>query len=221
MALWACGCGQKPPVSAVPKEAVPVTGAARGITYTVRRGDTLVSIANSYRVPASSIMKANGLRDTKSIYVGQVLLIPSAAAMSSRPGKLPDLSNIVSESHFIWPLRGRVIRRFDPSGADFEHRRGIVIEARSGEPVLAAMSGVVTFASEAFQGFGKTLVVRHAGNISTFYAYNSRILVHEGDVVRQGQPIAEAGQSGRAESPQLLFRILQGEEPLNPHFYLP
>ncbi len=219
--LW--GCAAKPRIEAVPRPAVPSAGVVQpgGFYYTVRQGDTLISIANSYNVAASSIMKANRLQDQYAIRAGQRLLIPAVAAVPPTVGKIPDLSRIVSEPNFTWPLRGRVIKRFTAEGNDTEHSRGIIISARQGEPVLAAMSGVVTFASEAFQGYGRTVLIRHANNVSTFYAYNSRLLVSVGDSVRQGQPIAEAGQSGRAGGPQLLFRILHNEEPLDPLRYLP
>jgi murein DD-endopeptidase MepM/ murein hydrolase activator NlpD len=218
--LISCGCAPKPPQ--YPVEPVPRPSAGRGTWYTVRQGDTLAVIANLYRVSVSSILRANGLRDQYSIRVGQRLVIPGAgAAVSPGVGKEPDLSRIVSESNFIWPIRGRVLRRFSSEGNEAEHSRGIVIQARQGEQVLAAMSGVVTMAENALPGYGKTIVVRHAGDVSTWYAYNSRLLVSRGDSVKQGQPIAEAGQSGRATSPQLLFKIYVGSDPIDPMGYLP
>jgi murein DD-endopeptidase MepM/ murein hydrolase activator NlpD len=64
-------------------------------------------------------------------------------------------------------------------------------------------------------------MIAHAGSVRTYYAYNSRILVAQGDKVKQGQPIAEAGQSGRATSPQLFFKITVGADPVDPMGYLP
>jgi len=221
--LAACGCGPKPPKTPIEHPPSAETGRqGRGVYYTVRRGETLIEIANMYHVNASNIMQANGLHDQYSIYVGQKLLIPGAKpAVMSSLGRMPDLSNIVSESNFVWPLRGRVIRRFSPNGSETEHSRSIVIEARQGQPVVAAMSGVVTLADNAVRGYGKTIIIRHAGNVSTWYAYNFRLLVAQGDKVKQGQPIAEAGESGRATSAQLLFKICVGSEPVDPMRYLP
>ena len=50
-----------------------------GGTYTVRRGDTLSSIAARYRTTVSAIKQANGLR-TNVIYAGQWLKIPGATS---------------------------------------------------------------------------------------------------------------------------------------------
>ncbi|HEX3809463.1 MAG TPA: M23 family metallopeptidase [Rhizomicrobium sp.] len=43
----------------------------------VRRGDTVSDIANRYRVTTNDILARNGLRSTRSIYPGQVLVIPA------------------------------------------------------------------------------------------------------------------------------------------------
>ena len=50
-----------------------------GGTYTVRRGDTLSSIAARYRTTVSAIKQANGLR-SNLIYAGQRLKIPGATS---------------------------------------------------------------------------------------------------------------------------------------------
>ena len=54
-------------------------------TVTVRRGDTLTSIAKQARVPVSDLARANGLRDSNRIRVGQVLRVPGADASSASP----------------------------------------------------------------------------------------------------------------------------------------
>jgi LysM repeat protein len=60
-----------------------------GQTYTVRRGDTLASIASRYGTTVQAIVKANGLANPNTIYVGQRLRIPkggSAAAPAAPAG---------------------------------------------------------------------------------------------------------------------------------------
>jgi LysM repeat protein len=46
--------------------------------YTVRRGDTMYSIARRYGTTVQAIAQANGIVNPSRIYVGQVLCIPSA-----------------------------------------------------------------------------------------------------------------------------------------------
>ncbi len=60
--------------------SAPATGqaaSAGGATYTVRRGDTLSSIASRHGTTASAIARVNGLANPSYIYVGQRLSIPS------------------------------------------------------------------------------------------------------------------------------------------------
>ena len=61
----------------------PGQTSASGKTYAVRRGDTLSAIAVRFGVSVWALAKANGIRNTSFIYVGQVLRIPSGG--SSQP----------------------------------------------------------------------------------------------------------------------------------------
>jgi LysM repeat protein len=55
------------------------SGSAAGSTYTVRRGDTLYSIARRHGSTVSAIMRANGLANANYIYAGQRLSIPGGS----------------------------------------------------------------------------------------------------------------------------------------------
>ena len=61
--------------SASASSSSPAASTPQYITYTVRRGDTLSSIASRHRVTVAEIQRANNLRSTK-ITVGQRLRIP-------------------------------------------------------------------------------------------------------------------------------------------------
>lgn len=49
-----------------------------GGRYTLRKGDTLTSVARTHKTTVASLMAANGLRNAHEIRVGQVLSIPGA-----------------------------------------------------------------------------------------------------------------------------------------------
>ena len=55
---------------------------ARGGTYTVRRGDTLFSIARRHGTTVNAIVRANGLVNANHIYAGQRLVIPGGGSSS-------------------------------------------------------------------------------------------------------------------------------------------
>jgi LysM repeat protein len=64
---------------------------ASGRVYTVKRGDTLGSIARSLGVSSSAIVQANGISNPDLLYVGQKLVIPggSSTGGSSAPAPRP------------------------------------------------------------------------------------------------------------------------------------
>ncbi len=55
---------------------VPLNTQAPMLRHTVRRGETLTSIARRYGVSVQSLIAANGLWNPNHVYVGQVLVIP-------------------------------------------------------------------------------------------------------------------------------------------------
>lgn len=66
----------------------PAKPAATAATHhTVRRGETLASIARRYGVSTSALVSANGLRDPNTVRVGQRLAIPGASrtAAAAKP----------------------------------------------------------------------------------------------------------------------------------------
>jgi LysM repeat protein len=59
------------------------------MTYIVKPGDTLNSIANQYGVSPQSLLQANGLTNPSSIYAGQSIRIP--IPIPPFPGPTPPL----------------------------------------------------------------------------------------------------------------------------------
>lgn len=59
---------------------VPVNdGKRQSVTYTVKKGDTLGSIAKKYGVTVKQLVNANNISNPNYIYIGQVLTIPSVS----------------------------------------------------------------------------------------------------------------------------------------------
>src|SRR5712692_4987110 len=70
--------GEKIQVPLKTATATP-TIPANGLTYTVKAGNTLATIAASFNLTVDDLAKANSIKDVNSIAVGQVLIIPSKA----------------------------------------------------------------------------------------------------------------------------------------------
>jgi murein DD-endopeptidase MepM/ murein hydrolase activator NlpD len=123
-------------------------------------------------------------------------------------------------AEFIWPVTGAVLKGFG-TGADGQRNDGVNISVPAGTKVSAAASGEVVYAGDELVGFGNLVLIRHAGGWVSAYAHAETLLVKEGDQVVQGQPVAEAGATGNAQSPQVHFELRKGKEPVDPTQHLP
>ena len=110
---------------------------------------------------------------------------------------------------FAWPVKGKVIAGFAEP-----RQKGIDIEGRSGEAVIAAAPGRVTYVGSGIAGLGKLIVIKHDQGYITVYAHNRDILVKEQQSVTRGQKIAELGD-------KLHFQIRKGAAAVDPLLYLP
>jgi len=66
----------RPTTGATAAPQASASASASTITYTVRSGDTLSSIAARYGTTAAAIQSLNGIKDPRLIYPGEVLRIP-------------------------------------------------------------------------------------------------------------------------------------------------
>lgn len=122
-------------------------------------------------------------------------------------------------ARFVWPLKGKVISGFGPSGKGL-HNDGINIAAVAGAQVKAADNGVIAYAGNELKGFGNLLLIKHSDGWITAYAHNDKLLVKRGDEVQQGQVISTVGRTGNVDVPQLHFEIRQGTQSVDPMAHL-
>jgi len=69
--------------------------------------------------------------------------------------------------------------------------------------------------------YGMVLILDHPNNYHTVYGHLSEVLVHSGQSIEAGQPIAESGETGICSEPCLHFEVRNGEFPLDPMAYFP
>ncbi|HEX7624084.1 MAG TPA: LysM peptidoglycan-binding domain-containing M23 family metallopeptidase [Anaeromyxobacteraceae bacterium] len=205
-----------------------------GVVHVVKRGETLYRIARAYGVPLADLMEVNDLTDPKQLAAGTELFVPGAArplevaaggeavevlpsaARPDEPEAPPRADRVAPR--FRWPLQGVLYSRFGVRQG--QRHDGIDISAPEGTQVGAAGPGTVIYAGQQ-AGYGSIVILRHEGGLLTLYAHASALLVHQGDRVAAGQPIARVGQSGRTTGPHLHFEVREGTRPRNPLFYLP
>jgi murein DD-endopeptidase MepM/ murein hydrolase activator NlpD len=116
---------------------------------------------------------------------------------------------------FLWPVQGRIVSNYGPKGRGL-HNDGINIAAPRGTAVRAAQAGVVAYAGEGLQGFGRIVLIKHRDGYVTAYAHADDLLVSRGQIIRRGQAIARIGSTGDVDTPQLHFQIRQGREAIDP-----
>ena len=96
---------------------------------------------------------------------------------------------------------------------------GVDIAAAAGTEIGCFADGIVTAVGES-SSYGKYITVSHQGGFSTLYAHCSRTLASSGDTVKEGETIAEVGETGIATGPHLHFELHQGSQYLNPIYYV-
>ena len=120
----------------------------------------------------------------------------------------------VKMGRFFWPVSGgKVIKNFgmskDPVYQIQVFNPGIDIAASRGDNVYAAQDGVVLLA-RSIRGYGKTILIDHGQDVVTMYAYLDSIQVNPGDMVKGGQTIGLAGETGLTNVPAVHFEVRVG-----------
>ena len=104
-------------------------------------------------------------------------------------------------------------------GEGYEFHNGIDIATHHGTPIKAVRDGIV-FYSGWREGFGNTVIIQHYDGYTTFYAHCSKMLVKEGQWVKQGELIGNVGSTGRSTGNHLHYTIYRHGQTLNPLKYL-
>ena len=280
-AIWLGGCASRAPAPVIERGESPArtpapaaAPARQGEFHTVRKGDTLYSIALEHGQSYRDVAAWNNIDNPNVIRIGQQLRvappggvavakpIAGPTAVETRPlvsggasntdtlkrepkgGKQPYTEQAMAAKQpeemrppqpvvqakaeprpaepaaegdltWAWPSGGRIIAPYVEGSS-----KGIDIEGRIGEPVLAAEAGKVTYAGSGIRGYGNLLIIQHANSLSSVYAHNSRLLAKEGQQVARGQKIAELGSSDTDQA-KLHFEIRRQGKPLDPHKLLP
>ena len=127
-----------------------------------------------------------------------------------------DLQNF--KETMIWPVKGRISGRFGShrilNGKPRSPHTGLDIAPGQGALIVAPLGGKVTLVSDQYLT-GNTMVIDHGHGISSVYAHMERAIAHEGDMVKQGDPIGTVGMSGRATGPHLHWGMNWYGERLN------
>lgn len=129
---------------------------------------------------------------------------------------------------FVWPAKGRISGRFGSQriyrgGEAGSYHSGLdIATGGTGAPYVSPADGVVVLAAEEnpFSLEGKLLIIDHGGGLNSAFLHSSRLVVREGDRVRQGQHIGNIGATGRTTGPHLHWSLMWRGSRLDPLLFL-
>lgn len=97
-------------------------------------------------------------------------------------------------------------RRSYNHGPVTDAHEGVDYGVQTGDPIHAAADGRVVFAGPLHVR-GNTVIIDHGWGVMTGYFHQSVLHVQEGQMVRQGEVIGEAGATGFVTGPHLHFEV--------------
>ena len=119
------------------------------------------------------------------------------------------------KKQYGFPVAGKVVNSFGSAQMGELRWKGIVIAAGAGTPVKAIADGRVILANW-LQGYGLMVIVKHGESDLSLYGYNQSVAVKEGQLVKAGQKLGEAGNSGGQSKSGLYFEIRRKGVAVNP-----
>ncbi len=215
--------------------------------HIVGKGDTLYSIAWRYSYDYKLVASWNKINAPYTIYPGQLIRLKPLVEKKAAPIKpkiivkkappspptkpvtepSPKKPNAVAQKNkpkaalprgpikWSWPTTGKLVKSNSPTS-----KKGIDISGKSGQRIKAAAVGEVVYSGSGLLGYGKLIIIKHNETYLSAYAYNSKLLVKEGDRVKAGQPISEMGQDHTGRT-VLHFEIRKNGKPVTPTKHLP
>jgi lipoprotein NlpD len=228
--LAACDDGSNfaPVMDLTANQPIPKTGQ-----HQVKQGETLYEVAWRYGLDYRELAVRNQVRAPYKLHSGQTVYLkdkqtpsqPQAQSLIKPKVKLVTVESKPSLFHpeeevaarepneklsaWKWPTKGKVIIPFSVS------HKGINITGVEGQAVLASASGKVVYAGHGLSGYGNLIIIKHNNLFLSAYAHNQRLLVKEGQWVRQGQKIAEMGRTG-TDKVMLHFEIRKAGKAIDP-----
>ena len=131
-------------------------------------------------------------------------------AARKRTDDRPDFIN-----GFIWPVKGRISGVYGSqrilNGIPKTPHYGVDVAVPTGTVVVAPADGIIIYANPDMYYAGGTLVIDHGHGLSSAFLHLSALMVGSGTKVKQGQPVAKVGATGRATGPHLDWRMNWGE----------
>ena len=181
------------------KELQLLKSANQRLKYAMALGDS--SLIDSFKVNPDTLQKLYKTQKEGNIFGVLISFIQNLF------GQQQDKTIF-----FILPVNGYISRDFDPDRGHY----GIDIVVKDGTPVYASAGGFVVFSGYT-NNYGNIIILNHSDGYLSIYKHCSVILKKEREFVKQGELIAQSGNSGLATTgPHLHFEIWHNGKPVDP-----
>lgn len=182
-------------------------------------------IADSLSDAYVAVFGRNEAKEASGDLIGAEISGDEAAALLAQR-ELPEFA--AREQHilgfdYVSPLTGEMTSPFGwrehPTTGEETFHYGVDLAASEGTDVACFADGTVGVVGDNVE-LGKYVTVNHENGVSTLYAHCSAVKVKSGAEVKKGETVACVGSTGNATGAHLHFEIHDGEEYLNPVYYL-
>ncbi|MFK5985535.1 MAG: M23 family metallopeptidase [Pseudomonadota bacterium] len=172
------------------------------------------------------VQRINGLPPSKVSPRGAETIkrINKETALIKKARKRND-SRLDFTEQFIWPSTGPISGVYGSqrilNGQARRPHYGIDIARPTGTAVVAPASGIITLAHKDMFFSGGTIMLDHGFGLSSSFLHLSKLHVKVGDIVKQGQLIAEIGATGRVTGAHLDWRMNLFNKRIDPELLVP
>jgi len=196
-----------------------------GVSYIVKEGDTLESVAKKYSAEEQAILDFpfNDVPDDFKLKVGQLLIVPDGSPPEVKLPKAKPQPQYLAQgpsspafeapfgAQFVWPAGGSITQYFA------WYHPGVDIANRAAPGISASDGGTVILAGwPDASGYGNRVAIDHGNGYTSLYAHLSNIYVSAGETVSRGQLIGQMGSTGRSTGTHLHLEIHYKGVALNP-----
>lgn len=184
-----------------------------GVRHTVAKGDTISTIAETYKGDAEEIASFNRMDVQDPLIIGMEIIIPDGEIVVTTSGSSKSSGGSSSKpsyaGYYLRPLSG------GRKSQGLHGFNAVDIAAPQGTAVYASATGdvVVSKASGWNGGYGSYVVITHPNGTQTLYSHLSAVYVVQGESVSQGDTIGAVGSTGKSTGSHLHFEVRGAQNP--------
>ena len=111
--------------------------------------------------------------------------------------------------------------RYHPISHNISLHRGLDIALPENTPLIAGISGEVTYTGYDEGGYGNYIIIKNERNEEVRYAHMNEVSLNTGDMVTKGETVLGlSGNTGASTGPHVHIEVLKEGDYRNPLFYI-